>query len=346
MKNNESISCNIVGGTGFGAGELLRLLTEHPKVKINQVISESMTGKFISEAHPQSNLKIKFTKDLNWKKINAEKNSVIFLALPHGVSVSKAKEIKENSNAKVIDLSGDLRIQDQQLHQKFYPETEFAPTLRKEFIYGLTELNTSKIMKARFIANPGCYATAAILGLAPIKNKEFVGSIAIDGKSGTSGGGKALSANFHHPVMNNNVMAYKMLNHRHEAEIALGLHSPKKLLPLQFVPHLLPISRGMMVSIYAHLKTPITEKQIQKIYQTFYQESEFIRIQNQPVEIRNVVVSNYADIFVTARHNQIAISVVIDNLVKGMAGQAIQNMNLMFGLKSHLGLLQAGLGVV
>ncbi len=346
MKKNDLISCSIVGGTGFGAGELLRLLSLHPKVKINQVISESMAGKSLRESHPQSNLKIKFTKELNWQKINLDKNSIIFLALPHGVSVSKAKEIKEKSNAKIIDLSGDLRIQDQQLHQKFYEDTEFAPTLRKEFVYGLTELNAKKIAKAKFIANPGCYATAAILGLAPIKNKDFVGSIAIDGKSGTSGGGRALGANFHHPTMNNNVMAYKILGHRHEAEIALGLHSTKRLLPLQFVPHLLPISRGMMVSIYAQLKTSITEHEIQKIYQTFYKDSYFVRVQSQAVEIRNVVASNFADIFVTSRGNQIAISVVIDNLVKGMAGQAIQNMNLMFGLKSQIGLEEAGLGVV
>ncbi len=340
------ISCNIVGSTGYGAGELLRLLPNHPQIKIDQIISESMSGKVVKDAHPQSNLKLKFTKDLDWKKINSEKNAVIFLALPHGVSVSKAKEIKANCNAKIIDLSGDLRIKDQTLHQNFYSETEFAPEIRKDFVYGLAEINSEKIKKANFIANPGCYATAAILGLAPIKNKQFVGSIAIDGKSGTSGGGRALSANFHHPVMNNNVMAYKMLSHRHEAEIALGLHSVKKLLPLQFVPHLLPISRGMMVSIYAQLKTQITEKEIQKIYQTFYQNSYFVRIQNKPVEIRNIVGSNFADIFVTARGNQIAISVVIDNLVKGMAGQAIQNMNLIFGLKPQIGLEQTGLGLV
>ena len=344
--SKKNILCHIVGGTGYGAGELLRLLNVHPNVEIGQIVSDSMADQLVSKAHPQLNLKSKFVRDLNWKKLSQEKNSVIFLALPHGISVPKAEEIQNKSSAKIIDLSGDLRIKDQNLHEKFYPETNFAPEIRKKFVYGLSELNTAEIKRANYIANPGCYATAAILGLAPIKNKKFMGSIAIDGKSGTSGGGKTPQAIFHHPTMNNNVVAYKILNHRHEAEIALALHSADKLLPLQFVPHIIPISRGMMVSIYAELKSPISDAKIKEIYQDFYKNSPFIRIQEQPVEIRNVVGSNFADLYVTARKTQIAITVVIDNLVKGMAGQAIQNMNLMFGLKATAGLEQSGLGVV
>ena len=338
----KEIGIGIIGGTGFGAGELLKLLVGHPQAQVVSVVSSSSAGKEISSAH--SNLQgfynLKFESDLNTESFQPYTHKVIFLALPHGHAVKKAKEIIERfgSSVRIIDLSGDLRLKNQAYHAKYYTEVDYAAELRKQFVYGLPELNKEAIRSARYISNPGCYATASILALAPIVN-EIAGDIFIDGKSGTSGAGRSLSETFHHPYRHANAQAYKMLDHRHEPEIAEGLGDLEHTkLSLGFVPHLIPVSRGMLVSCFGRLKSEKTSAELNKIYQEFYKDSAFIRISSASSEIRNVVGSNFCDISVTARGKQFVAISAIDNLVKGMAGQAIQNMNLMLGIAENCGL--------
>lgn len=341
----------IFGGTGFGAGELLRLLVNHPNVDIVSVISESKAGKKVSEVHTflDSVYNLKFSKTVNEQKLSNYNKLVLFFALPHGVSAKKISELSRNplyKKAIFIDLSGDFRLKESKIHQKFYPETEVFSALRKKFVYGLSEINRAKIKKAQFIANPGCYVTAASLALYPLV-KKISGKIIIDGKSGTSGAGRGLSDTLHHPLRNANLQAYKILDHRHEPEIYSALGDAKlKKLKINFVPHLMPVSRGMLVTCYLTLKETVSTEKLNNYYKSFYKNSLFIRVKDSPAEIRNVVGSNFCDLHITARGKDVVITSALDNLVKGMAGQAIQNMNLILGLKEDTGLANQALGLV
>lgn len=344
----------IQGGSGFGAGELLRYLTNHPNAEVAAVISSSQSGQLLAQAHPHLAgfyKDLKFDSAIDWARFSKFKQRVVFLALPHGHSAGALREIdsKGGSDTRIVDLSADFRLTDERIHAKTYADVAFDKDLRGKFVYGLTELFREQIASALRIANPGCLATASILAAAPLVAKragDIVGSICFDAKTGTSGAGRAPQDSMHHPHRHGNFEAYKVLAHRHEPEIRQALGLPVSGgIGCMFVPHLLPTSRGIFVTMYVQLQRETTEAEISDLYRKTFAQSPFVRFRVGTPRLHDVVGTNFCDLSVAARGNQVVVMAALDNLGKGMAGQAIQNMNLMFGLKEDCGLMQPALGI-
>jgi len=344
METQKQIGVGIIGGSGYGAGELLRLLAYHPEVEVLSVVSRSHVGKPITDLHPHlaSFYNLCCDAELNLQALSKYKYSVVFSALPHGVSAKTISKLAvEVPEIRIIDLSGDFRLIDKNQHEQFYPDSPFCPEIRSKFCYGLPEVvGLEKISNSRLIANPGCYATACILAIAPLIN-HFQASVFFDAKSGTSGAGRALSETTHHPLMHSNFSAYKVLQHRHEPEIQQVIGQDLKC---SFVPHLIPVTRGIFVTAHLELSQAVEEKTILSLYHEFYAGKHFIRLRQPQLEA--VATSNFCDIAVACRGNRIVAMSALDNLVKGMAGQAIQNMNLMCGLTDTTGLLFPAAGLI
>lgn len=342
----------IVGGTGYGAGELLRLLAIHPEATVCQVVSQSQAGKALSNAHPQLDglFQLTFADRLDVALLQNFNHRVVFAALPHGASGELISQLSDfiESGGIVIDLSGDFRLQDQSAHQKHYAESAFLPEVRNRAVYGLPEFFREQIRNATVIANPGCYATTAALAAAPLLRAGLeVEHIAFDAKSGTSGAGRGIKDIFHHPRRSASMTAYSVLTHRHEPEILQTLEKVSSATPsISFVPHLLPISRGIFVTAHVILKQEIAADEVENLFQAAYANETFIRLRKGMPEIADVVGSNFCDIGVSTRGRVVVVAAVLDNLVKGMAGQAIQNLNIISGLEETTGLLNAGLGLV
>jgi N-acetyl-gamma-glutamyl-phosphate reductase len=354
MSNNHNVI--IVGGTGFGAGELLRLLINHPNVEVSEIISSSCAGDLIENHHPHlKNLypNKRFISNIGEINSTDTDNLVFFCALPHGKSGEQVKNIySKYPKAKIIDLSGDLRIDNPQLHSKYYQNSVYQGEIQKISTYGLPELFENKIKGSNIISNPGCLATAAILSVAPISKLYSDLSIQIEPKiilnlaTGSSGSGKEPKQSTHHPIRHANFLAYKALNHQHEPEIIQTLEKINLIFnSVSFVPHSLPISRGILCTTYLEANSDLNVDSIINLYKSFYIDSFFIRVLEKGMyaEIENVVGSNFCDISINTNKNQIVIHSAIDNLVKGMAGQAIENMNLMLGLDRNTGLKLGGL---
>lgn len=343
------IGVAILGGTGYGAGELLRLLTAHPEVDIVSVTSRSSVGvRAVSvHTHLEGLFDIEFTELPDLEKLSTYEHPVIIAALPHGASSRAVAALLEQplpERTKVIDLSGDLRLEDPELHAAFYPDVDFAPEIRRRFLYGLPELGREEIRAASRVANPGCLATAGALALLPIAREQMEGSVIIDAKTGTSGAGRSPQASMHHPGRHANFEAYKALVHRHEPEIRQALGDAKgEKLRTMFVPHLLPISRGIFVTAYMTLSS--AEVPVEERYRSYYSVMPFVRIREGSPRLSDVIGTNFCDISVTVRDRQIVIMAALDNLVKGMAGQAVQNMNLMCGVDERVGLMTPSLGI-
>lgn len=348
----KKIGVGILGGTGYGAGELMRLLACHPYVDVVWVTSSSSPGKRVCEMHSQLMGfldELFFSAGPNLQAFAGFDYGVVFSSLPHGVSANEISALLREppENLRVIDLSGDFRLQDPVSHERFYPEAKTDPALRREFVYGLTELFAKEIASSRCISNPGCYATTCILSVVPLVRAGLLKSVSFDAKSGTSGAGRNPTQQTHHPEQNANLLAYKVLAHRHEPEIAevLCRISPV-VVETAFVPHLLPISRGIFVTAHATLEEERPAKEISGLYDDFFSGSRFVRIRRGSPELTDVVGSNFCDVSIAQRGRQIVAMAALDNLVKGMAGQAIQNMNLMCGLPEDTGLWQPSLGLV
>ncbi|HEU5459621.1 MAG TPA: N-acetyl-gamma-glutamyl-phosphate reductase, partial [Pyrinomonadaceae bacterium] len=241
-------------------------------------------------------------------------------------------------------LSGDFRLRDQSVFEKHYKQPHTAMTAQADFVYGLTETNRDAIREARLIANPGCFATATLLGLAPLVAQNLItGRVIVDAKTGSSGSGAKAAANTHHPQRMNSFYAYKPFTHQHVPEIEQELeHVGDWASELVFMAHSLPVARGIFASIYAEAKTELTEEALRKIFADYYRNSFFVRLVNGSPDINWVKTTNFCDIGFAVRGKQIVVFSAIDNLVKGAAGQAIQNMNLMFGLEEKTGLLLPG----
>jgi N-acetyl-gamma-glutamyl-phosphate reductase common form len=244
----------------------------------------------------------------------------------------------------VIDLSGDFRLRDQEVFEQYYGRAHKAMLMQRKFVYGLTDLNREAIRTSRLVANPGCFATATLLGLAPLVAKGLIsGRVIVDAKTGSSGSGATAAANTHHPQRMNSFYAYKPFTHQHVPEIEqelgnLGYWGSE----LVFMTHSLPVSRGIFASIYVEAKQKLTEEQLRPLFADFYQESFFIRVVKGSPDINWVKTTNFCDIGFATRGEQVVIFSAIDNLVKGGAGQAVQNMNLMFGLDEKTGLTFVG----
>ena len=334
------IRVGIFGGSGYGGSELLRILLFHPQVELVFVTANEQAGKSIGEVHRNLNglTKLTFTKEPE----NLEDVDCVFLALPHGQAMEIVPRLP--GSVKAIDLSGDFRLRDQAAFEKHYKQTHTAMRAQAEFVYGLTETNREAIRSARLIANPGCFATATLLGLAPlVANNLLNGRVIVDAKTGSSGSGAKAAANTHHPQRMNSFYAYKPFTHQHVPEIEQELeHVGDWTNELVFMTHSLPVARGIFASIYAETKSDVNEEDLRKVFADYYRESFFVRLVQGSPDINWVKTTNFCDIGFATRGKQIVVFSAIDNLVKGAAGQAIQNMNLMFGLEETTGLKLVG----
>ncbi|MFO7952081.1 MAG: N-acetyl-gamma-glutamyl-phosphate reductase [Bacillota bacterium] len=334
----------VLGATGYTGVELVRLLNSHPGAKTVFLSSESYAGKKISEVHPQFNQQV----DLLLEPMQVDKIpgsvEVVFCALPHGKSAETAAALLKKG-FKVIDLSADFRLRKAELYQEWYKLDHPQKSLLKEAVYGLPELYRSEIAGAKLVANPGCYPTSVILALAPLLNNDpaYAHSLIIDAKSGVSGAGREPKQPFHFPECSENFKAYRIAAHQHTPEIEqeLGLLAGEAV-KLTFTPHLVPMIRGILSTIYSGVNQSTLEPELTGLYSDYYDQCPFVRVLKPPAlpETRLVRGSNYCDLAlrVDQRTGRLIIISAIDNLVKGAAGQAVQNMNIMFNLEEELGL--------
>jgi N-acetyl-gamma-glutamyl-phosphate reductase len=333
-----------MGATGYAGLELIRLLSIHPSVVIEKLGSSSCMGKSVTSIYPQlTDLQDRIYAEMDpqgW----AEACDVIFTCLPHGVSAETVAQLAPY-HKPVIDLSGDYRYDDPAVYEAWYGTPHPYPALLAESVYGLTELYRDKIREAQIIGNPGCYTTCSILALAPVIAKGLVHTdgIVIDAKSGTSGAGRGTSQDMHFTEIHDNFKAYKVATHRHTSEIEQELSKAAgSPLQLSFTPHLLPVKRGILETIYCTLPAPVSHNDIMDAYQQYYGDEPFIILypEGKLPELKYAVGSNELHIgwVVDTRLNRLVIVAVLDNLIKGAAGQAIQNMNVRFGLPETTGL--------
>lgn len=333
----------IIGSTGYAGQQLVGLLCSHPLAEIKFVHSYSFVGKKYSEVYPTFKGIINLECIDTLEAMNSlDSIDVLFLALPHGKSHEIIKNIK-NRSIIIIDLGADFRMHDRELMKVWYGIQHEDQPLLESFTYGLPEVNQAKIRKSTLIANPGCYPTASLLGLLPIIKTDYIDkhSIIIDAKSGVSGAGRKASLPLSYCETNENMKAYSIAEHRHTPEIEFVLSKEaKEDIKVSFTPHLIPMQRGILASIYIDLKAFVTIDDVISLYENYYKDNHFVRIIHDLPETKNVQRTNYCDISlrVDERTNRLIIVSVIDNLVKGSAGQAIQNMNLIFNLSENLGL--------
>ena len=340
MNEQNKIRVGIFGGSGYGGSELLRILLFHPHVELVFVTANEQAGKPVGEVHRN----LHGLTQLNFIAAPETVDGVdcVFLALPHGQAMDVVPRLPPA--VKAIDLSGDFRLRDQSVFEKHYKQPHTAMHAQAEFVYGLTETNREAVKNARLIANPGCFATATLLALAPlVANHLLTGRVVVDAKTGSSGSGAKAAANTHHPQRMNSFFAYKPFTHQHVPEIEQELeHIGDWTNQLVFMTHSLPVARGIFASIYAEANRELKEDELRKLYADYYRDSFFVRLVNGSPDINWVKTTNFCDLGFAARGRQVVVFSAIDNLVKGAAGQAVQNMNLMFGLDETTGLKLVG----
>ncbi|MCU4483518.1 N-acetyl-gamma-glutamyl-phosphate reductase [Acinetobacter ursingii] len=346
------VSVGIVGGTGYTGVELLRLLLRHPQVTVRVLTSRTEAGKRVADMFPS----LRGHTDLEFSDLNLDllkQCDVVFFATPHGVAMQHAKELVA-AQTKVIDLAADFRLQNLEQFEKWYGLQHSCPDILQNSAYGLTELNREKIKKASVIGNPGCYPTTVQLGLAPLLKSEQnlvnPSSIIIDAKSGVSGAGRKASMGMIYSENADNFKAYGVSGHRHHPEIVEALENisgQKGVFDhIVFVPHLVPMIRGMLSTIYLDLTEEGANTDIQALYEQFYADEKFVDVMppNSSPETRSVRGANELRIALyKPQPNKLIVLSVQDNLVKGAAGQAVQNMNLMFDFAEDAGLTGIGL---
>ena len=341
------INVAIAGVTGYAGEELLNILLKHPAVRITSICAKIDSPKQISEIFPKFKNQIDLVcAELNIKEITA-KSDLVFLALPHTVSMGIAPKLL-NAGKRIIDLSADYRLKDTKIYQEFYHYAHKDKKNIAKAVYGLPELYRENIKKAALIANPGCYPTAVILALAPLVscNADLLDldSIFIDAKSGVTGAGRKIAEGFLFSEINEDFKAYKVDSHQHMPEINQELSKVAgQKIKVTFVPHLLPVNRGILETIYIK-KTKKLKGKRQKLitqYKKFYNKEPFVRIYQEGVfpGLKDVVGTNFCDIGIKEEPDKIIIVAVIDNLLKGASGQAVQNMNIMCKFPEQAGLL-------
>ncbi len=349
---SEPVQVAILGAAGYGAGELLRLLVAHDGVRVAALTSTSAVGGCVGDIHPHLRGfydAVTIEERLDLARLTQAGRAVVFSALPHGVSgnsldalLRSAREQSLLDRLRVIDLSGDLRLADVAIHTRHYPETPALDALRASFVYGLAELGVDPIRSARRVANPGCLATAAILAAAPLLGgggDGLTGKVVIDAKTGSSGSGRTLKETTHHPTRHADFRAYKPLGHQHEPEILQAWGDPhSERIGLSFVPQSMATSRGIYVTAHLTLAEPSDTAAVTARYEAFYADAPFVRVLTEPPSLQDVVGSNFCDVSVKCRGRDVIAMAALDNLVKGMAGAAIQNMNLMCGFDQTHGL--------
>lgn len=339
------IKVGIIGATGYAGNELVRILVNHPEVEIKWLGSKSYDGEKYSDIYRNTFEIIDGICTAKTLEEISEDVDVIFTATPQGYLAGLLTD-KVLENAKIIDLSADFRLKDVDIYEEWYKIDHKRPDLIDEAVYGLCEINRDKITsETRIIANPGCYTTTSILTLYPMVKEGVIdpNTIIIDAKSGTTGAGrKAVTANLFCEV-NESMKAYGVGTHRHTPEIEEQLGYACGLdIKLIFTPHLVPMNRGIIATCYANLSKDISEEEIRDIYNKYYKDEKFVRVLDKGVvpETRFTKGSNYVDVnfFIEKRTNRLIMIGTLDNIVKGAAGQAVQNMNILFGLKEDTGL--------
>ena len=338
------IKVGIIGSTGYAGGELVRLLMNHKEAEIKWFGSRSYVDKKYADVY-QNFFQIVDDKcmDDNMEAL-ANEVDVIFTATPQGLCASLVNEDILNK-VKIVDLSADFRIKDVAVYESWYGIEHKSPQFIEEAVYGLCEINREDIKKARLIANPGCYPTCSTLSIYPLAKEGLIdmSTVIIDAKSGTSGAGRGAKVDNLYCEVNENIKAYGVANHRHTPEIEeqLSYASGEEVL-LNFTPHLVPMNRGILITAYATLKKEVTYEEVKAVYDKYYANEKFVRVLEKDVcpQTKWVEGSNYVDVNfkIDPRTKRIIMMGAMDNLVKGAAGQAVQNMNLMFGLKESEGL--------
>ena len=340
---SQKIKVGIVGGTGYTGVELLRLLAIHPQVELVAITSRGDAGLPVADMFPslRGYVNLAFTDPAN---ANLNQCDVVFFATPHGVAMGQAQALLA-ANVKLIDLAADFRLQDTAVFEKWYKMPHSCPDVLKTAVYGIPELNRDNIKSAQVIGNPGCYPTTVLLGLAPLLEKgliDFSAPIIADSKSGVSGAGRKAEVATLFAESSDNMKAYGVSGHRHHPEIHAQLTQlAGKEVQFIFVPHLIPMIRGMLSTIYVKLSNQAQSIDLQALFEARYQNERFVDVLPAGVlpETRSVRGSNQIRI---ALHQQaggyLTLVVVQDNLVKGAAGQAVQNMNIMFGVPENTGL--------
>lgn len=331
------IRASILGATGYSGGELLRLLTEHPGVRLQHITSTSSVGRSVSEIHPHlRDIRPALFEKLKLSVI-ARDSDVAFSCFPHAVGLKSTARLLK-AGVKVIDLSADFRFRSPSLFKSWYHVRHPAASLLRTRAYGLPEAFRTAIQRARLVANPGCYATAALLSLRPLLRPLAIDprSVVVDAKSGVSGAGRKLADGYLFAELNENFYPYSIASHRHQPEmetIAVEMGAPKSL-ALTFTPHLVPMTRGILSVLYATLKSPFSTDVVHARFRKTYQHEPFVRVLplGDVPKTKNVSHTNVCEIgvFQDRRLRRLVVVSALDNLVKGAAGQAVQNMNLMF----------------
>lgn len=340
------IKAGIIGSTGYAGGELARLLLQRDDIEIKWYGSRSYIDKSYASIYPNMfQLTDEVCRDDNMKEL-AGQADVIFTATPQGLCSSLINE-EILSKTKVIDLSADFRIKDVAVYEQWYKLAHPCPGYIKEAVYGLPEMNREAIKKARLIANPGCFPTCSFLTVYPLVKEGLIdgNTLIIDAKSGTSGAGRGAKADSLFCEVNENIKAYGAASHRHTPEIEEQLsYAAGKPVTISFTPHLVPMNRGILVTAYASLTKQVSYEEVKAVYDRYYKDEYFVRVLERDVcpQTRWVEGSNFADVNfkLDERTGRIVMMGAIDNMVKGAAGQAVQNMNLMFGLPENTGLKQ------
>lgn len=342
------IRAGVIGATGYAGIELVRLLCMHPEVEITEVASHSFVGKRISDIYPH----FKGILDIECKELNAEELAeqcdVVFVSLPNGAS-GEAIPALYKAGCYIVDLSADFRFRNPLVYEEWYKMQHPAVRLLSYSVYGLPELHRDEIAKTRLVGNPGCYPTATLLGLAPAAKAGIIekNRIIVDAKSGVSGAGRASSTEYSFCECDEDIKAYKVAQHRHTPEIEqeLSLIFDEDVV-ISFTPHLIPMKRGILSTIYAELEDDMSQQAVEDIYKEFYEGESFVQVYKEGAvpSTKAVAGSNHCHIGITVdeRTQRLVITSVIDNLVKGAAGQAVQNMNIMFGIEETAGLTFAG----
>lgn len=338
----------IINVTGYSGVELARILHRHPDTQITSVTGRSAVGKKLGEFFPHlADMDLTITEEIT------ESVDVVFSALPQTASAEKLAPLLRQG-VKAIDISADFRLKSVAEYQQWYKAEHPCPEFLEEAVYGLTELNRKDVASARLVANPGCYPTAAILALAPAIKAGIIGpDIIIDAKSGVSGAGRGLSLGTHFSEVNENVVAYSVEGHRHLPEITQELRKIDGAsdMRITFLTHLIPMTRGILTTCYAPLRSgaiasgQAARGELMQLYRDFYKGEPFVRVVSESPMTKHTLGSNFCVIFPTVdpRTNRLIAISCLDNLVKGAAGQAIQNMNLMFGIAEDEGLQQLAL---
>jgi N-acetyl-gamma-glutamyl-phosphate/LysW-gamma-L-alpha-aminoadipyl-6-phosphate reductase len=349
MATGKRYRAAVIGGSGYGGAELIRRLLLHPDVSLVRVASVDFVGEPLGAAHPS----LEGVTDLVFEDLPAGKASegvdVVLLGLPHKVSAHKMPEIAA-AGPKVVDMSGDFRLKDAAAYERYYGQAHPHPELLSDFVYGLPEQNRERLRSARFVASPGCFATTIALGLLPLAKAGLLeGVVHVQGITGSSGSGVAPSAGTHHPVRAGNLRTYKPLEHQHVPEIRETLQEAgARELELRFVPVSAPLARGIFATSFVELPEEWTEARVKRLYEDSYAREPFVRVPRKRLpEVAAVSGSNFAEVGVAVgapvkgRRTAALISAT-DNLVKGGAGQAIQNMNLVLGLPERASLEDPG----